>query len=708
LERERQILAGLTHPNIARLLDGGTDERGRPYIVMEHVEGRPLDVFCDETGADLPRRLDLVGVVADAVEYAHRNLVVHRDLKPSNILVTDDGQVKLLDFGIAKLLSPPESDEGRTPPTRTLFRAFTPEYASPEQLLGGRITTSTDVYQLGILLYELLAGRRPFSLAGASPAEMERAICEAEPPPPSVTAARQQRTVPGLEDPPTLRRRLRGDLDTIILKAMATEPERRYASVGELRDDLLRFRQGVPVRARNPTTLYRTAKFIRRHYTGVAAAAGLAALLAGYVVTVTVQSRRLVAEAAKTEQVTQILAGLFTAANPGVSQGDEPTASDLLEAGARRVAELQGQPDVQAELMTLLGEVYGTLGQFDRAADLLQPALELRRRELRSSDPELARTAHLLAQMRHIQGRLDEAEALMREALDIRRRELGERSGWVGITLDDLGDLLHTRGELVEAETVLRRALAIEGAAGFSTATAERHLANVHRDRGASDAAEALYRRSLAATEARFGAVDPIASLTRSELAFLLAETGRHDEAEALLLQNFSIYETLYPDGHAMVGTTFRNLGILRLREGRPEEALESFERALSIYTETLGEESSMIPRTRRYMAEALLVRREPQAAAKEALQAIGGLRERGLSRHPALVDALEILALSELELAHSAEAVDLLTEALALRQQLSVAADPRLQITRARLAAAVARSAAPGGDPPVLLSTVR
>jgi eukaryotic-like serine/threonine-protein kinase len=344
-QQERRILAGLTHPNIARLLDGGSDEWGRPYIVMEYIDGRPLDVFCDASGADIQRRLELVLVVAGAVEYAHRNLVIHRDLKPSNILVTDDGHVKLLDFGIAKLLVPPESGDVGAPATRTLLRALTPEYASPEQVRGERMTTSSDIYQLGGLLYELLSGARPVSLAGASIAELERAICRGEPPPPSRMVARERRTPPGLEDPLTHQRRLRGDLDTIVLKAIATEPEHRYATVGALREDLLRFRQGVPIHARTPTPLYRTAKFVRRNRAGVAAAMALAGVMAIYLVTVTVQSRRIVAEAAKAEQVKEMLVSLFTAANPAVSQGRDPTASDLLDMGARRVAELQGQPD---------------------------------------------------------------------------------------------------------------------------------------------------------------------------------------------------------------------------------------------------------------------------------------------------------------------------------------------------------------------------
>lgn len=684
-ERERRILAGLAHPHIARLLDGGSDAAGRPYIVMEYVEGRPLDQYCNETGADLDRRLELIGVVADAVEYAHRNLVVHRDLKPSNILVTADGQVKLLDFGIAKLISPADPTGGE-PATRTLLRVLTPEYASPEQVRGERITTATDVYQLGVLLYELVTGTRPFERAGDGFGELERSICEGTAPLPSTAAGRRHEVLDGLEHPTARRRRVRGDVDAIILKAMAPQPERRYATVGELRDDIRRFRSGAPVRARTPTPWYRGAKFVRRHRPGVAMAVLLAALIAGYITTMTVQSRRVLAEAAKTQQVKDILASLFTAANPGVSHGREPTASELLEAGARRVAELEGQPEVQAELMALLGEVYGTLGRYPEAAALLEPALELRRRHLRPLDPELARTAQQLGTIRHFEGRLTEAESLLREALDIRRRSLGEQHGLVGITLEELGDLLHTRGELVEAEDVLQQAIGIQRQAGYFAVSAERYLGNVYRDRGASAASETLYRRSLRATEARFGVVDPIASLTRSELALLLAETGRPQEADSLLDANFRIYGLLYPDGHAMVGTTYRNRGVLRLRQGRTSEALVLLDSAMSVYSRTLGAESSMTARALRYRAEALLLAGQPAAAERVAADAAERLNRRGLPGHPAVADALEVQALARLQLGQAREAAALLADVLERRTRLSVPEDPRLAITRAHL----------------------
>jgi serine/threonine protein kinase len=370
--QERQILATLDHPAIARLLDGGVDGRGRPYLVMEHVEGRPIDRHCEENHLSVDRRLDLFTRVAEAVFYAHRNLVVHRDLKPSNIFVTDagleGGQVKLLDFGIAKLLDPALAGPYAAAATRTVARVMTPEYASPEQVRGEPVTTASDVYQLGLLLFELLTGERACRLKNATFGEAERAIC-GEPPrrPSSVVAG-------------PLARRLRGDLDAIVEKALRKEPGLRYPSPGPLIDDLERHRSGRPVRARQGTFGYRARKFVSRHRFGLAAAALLALLLAGSAVTATLQARRIAREAATAERVKEILVSLFSSANPSVSRGEALTARELLDHGAARVTtELDGEPAVQAELMTVLGNVYNTRGLYDEAVPLLEESLALRR-----------------------------------------------------------------------------------------------------------------------------------------------------------------------------------------------------------------------------------------------------------------------------------------------------------------------------------------
>jgi eukaryotic-like serine/threonine-protein kinase len=688
-EQERQILAALNHPHIARLLDGGTDRRGCPYIVMEYVEGRPIDDFCRDFALSLERRLDLFDTVAATVEYAHRHLVVHRDLKPSNILVTDDGQIKLLDFGIAKLLEPDGASGLATPPTRTLVRPLTPEYASPEQVRGERITTASDVYQLGTLLYELLTERRPFTFDAANVSQIQRTICEQEPERPSAAVAAAEHNGAA--------RLLEGDLDNIVLKSLEKQPDRRYMAVGELREDLRRFRRGLPVYARTATLRYRAVKFVRRHRASVLAGVVLLVLLAGYAVTVTVHARRIAAEAARTARVRDFVGGLFTLASPSVTGSDAASLSALLDAGAERVAtELENEPDLQAELMTVLGQVYGMLGRYDAAVDQLGPALSMRRRLRGISAEEVAQTAFNLGNALHFQGRYSEAEELLREVVDTRRRVLGDQSPGLAVALNELGDLLHTRGALVEAEEVLQRALAIHlslnDAHGAVGAVTRRNLANVLRDRGAPQDAEPLYRHALDTVQARFGASDPLAALNRSELALLLAETGRRDEAEALLKENLATYTLLYPQGHPMEGTTFRNLGVLRLREHRLPEASEAFERALENYRRTLSADHALIARVQRYQAEVALASGDATAAAAIAEEALERLGRGGVPDHPAAADALETLGLARLARGRSSEAVDLLTRSLAVRTKSSVPSDPRLAVTRRHLERAGSR----------------
>jgi non-specific serine/threonine protein kinase/serine/threonine-protein kinase len=305
---ERQILADLNHPNVARLLDGGTTGDGRPYFVMEYVEGRSLKKYCDDERLSIKERLRLFLKVCSAVSYAHRNLIVHRDLKPSNILVTEDGEPKLLDFGIAKVLSPSASGQEKT---ATSVRAMTPEYASPEQVRGQTVTTATDIYSLGVILYELLTGQRPYSFEGRSQAEVAKIITEREPEKPSTAVSHAEETgggtaeeVSSLRDtkPSELRRRLRGDLDNIVLKAMRKEPERRYSSVEQFSEDIARHLEGLPVGARKDTFTYRASKFVKRNRVGVAAAAITLLTLVGGIVATAWEAHTARAERARAEQ----------------------------------------------------------------------------------------------------------------------------------------------------------------------------------------------------------------------------------------------------------------------------------------------------------------------------------------------------------------------------------------------------------------------
>ncbi|MEM6646876.1 MAG: serine/threonine-protein kinase, partial [Bacteroidota bacterium] len=432
---ERQILARLQHPHIARLLDGGVTERGQSYLVMEYVAGEPIDAYCDARQLSIDDRLALFGDVCKAVLYAHSQLVIHRDLKPSNILVTPDGQVKLLDFGVAKLLDD-EADglmltQGAAP--------MTPAYASPEQVRGEPVGTSTDIYSLGVVLYELLAGHRPYLLNERSAADVARVICHEQPVRPSTairTRAADATATASLSEarrtaPERLQRRLHGDLDMISLMALRKEPSRRYASVEALADDVQRHLAGLPVRAQRDTLRYRAGKFVRRHRLGVAVSI-LIPLLMGFYTVQLVQERnraeaeraRATLEAEKAQTVSSFLEALFSASNPfsdrqdQAARGPDVTALELLERGASQVeADLAHQPEVQVRMMLVLGNAFQGLGAYGDAEAQLKRALERSRANAEAAPMQIVESATELASLYWELGRYDASEALHKESV---------------------------------------------------------------------------------------------------------------------------------------------------------------------------------------------------------------------------------------------------------------------------------------------------
>jgi len=387
---ERQILQRLTHPAIVTILDGGATEDGRPFLVMPYVSGEPVTAYCDRSGLDLPARVRLIKQMAETVQYAHSRLVVHRDLKPSNILVSDDGSVRLLDFGIAKLLDS-ESDSG--PFTRSLIRLLTPAYAAPEQVRGDQVTTATDVYALGVLAFELLAGRPLVQRDGRPLSEVERSVLEDLPPVPSTVCTQAWRS------------KLRGDLDRIVLMALRKEPERRYASAGAFAEDLERYLAGLPVRAERDTAWYRLRKFTARNKTLVSLGSAIAVLLVVLAVSSTMQMQRVARERDRAERekavadsVAGLLARLFDKANPSVDPGgDTIRVRDVLAEGARRVDSLTTAPGVQARLWRTLATMQLSRGRHAEAVELYQRAYDQMMRIPNSDSGDVARTAHELA-----------------------------------------------------------------------------------------------------------------------------------------------------------------------------------------------------------------------------------------------------------------------------------------------------------------------
>lgn len=583
---ERQILARLEHPNIARLYDGGSTDDGRPYLVMELVEGLPVDRYCDHHRLTIDQRLALFQKICAAVQYAHQSLLVHRDLKPGNILVTAEGEPKLLDFGIAKQLAPGADDTLLK--TRTGLQLLTPRYASPEQLGGHGITTASDVYSLGVLLYELLAGRSPYQAAADLPYQIERAICEQEPERPSLALFRPGR--PGLQEialarrmrPQALAGRLHGDLDNIVLMALRKEPRRRYGSAAALARDLENHLQDLPVTARPDTLRYRSRKFVRRHRTAVAATAAVVLLVAGSVASLIAQRRQLAQERDKARYALSFLVDTFKKADPYQARGEKLTAREILDQGADRIArELSAQPDVQAAVMDAIGEVDLGLGRSDAAEPLLTRSLTLRRRVFGPDSLEVAESLEHLATLRSERSDFAGAASNLRQALAIRRRRQGDGHLAMAVTLNRLGETLIDQGVSSEAapgiEALHREALAIarrvEGPEGLTVAETLLALSYFQRAQGRYTEAESLFREGLAIERKALGDRDPRLWRDWSRLGDTLSEAGKLQEAEAVFRQCLNVQRKILGREHPDVASTQTGLAVVIHLQGRYTEA---------------------------------------------------------------------------------------------------------------------------------------
>jgi eukaryotic-like serine/threonine-protein kinase len=591
---ERQILANLNHPNIARLLDGGMTADGVPYLVMEYVEGVPITTHCAQNHLSVDGRLELFRMVCGAVEYAHKNLVIHRDIKPANILVTPEGVPKLLDFGIAKLL---DSRSGDVKLTQTSERFLTPEHASPEQIRGEPVTTATDVYALGVLLYELLAGRRPFQMAAKSPLEVAQIICEQTPELPSRVVA-----LAAVENAPEISRQLRGDLDHIALMAMRKEPSRRYSSVGALSGDLQAYLTGYSVQARTDTWHYRAAKFLRRHT--VAVPLGILALLAviGFSTGMGLLARRAdrqrkIADRQRlaAQQESEFLASIFNAASPVVAQGKPVMARDLLDQGTKRIdSELAATPDVQATMLHNMGEAYGELGLYDQAQPVLERAYNLRKKLFRSPNIDIAKSADVLGTVIRLQGRYAIADPLFHEALQNAQGAPGDNRVAIAHFLSDLGECLYMESKDAEAESLLRQSLALDPNPDAIRGNTSNYLSLVLLRKEDLAEAEQLSEQSIEVFRQSEGPESPSIAIARHNLAAVLREMGNLSAAETAERQNLDFWRRTNP-GHSDVAYAMNNLGLILLMKGDWKQAAPFLQEALSIRRKQLGEKHPLV-----------------------------------------------------------------------------------------------------------------
>lgn len=699
---ERRMLASLDHPNIARVLDGGEIAPGLPFVVMEYVDGLPLPDYCAAHSLTIHGRLRLFRKVCAAVEYAHQHLIVHRDLKPGNILVTAAGEPKLLDFGIAKLLEPEFAAADDAAPTR--LRAMTPEYASPEQVRGTPAGTTSDIYSLGVLLYELLTGERPYAIRSTDATAIEKAVCESDPPPPGAVRAE-----------------LKGDVENIVLMAMRKEPARRYPSAGRFSEDIGRYLDGYPVTARRDTWKYRATKFVGRNRWPVAAGAVLGLVLAASILQIAqarsladAEAARARREAATAREVTDFLVRSFAAADPWRSAGEKVTAAQILQSSQKRIAtELAAQPAVRANLLESIGLAYRGLGLFQRSREVLEESLAVRRRLFGDRHPDVAKSLTELAQTVDELGEPAQVRELTEQALraagdawtpgDLRRLDTEERRGLVILALGDhpaaekaLLEMLEKRrryhgvdhqdypaallstglvydrkGEYARAEPYYREAYEIRrrqvGEEHPDVARAINNLAMTRFNLGQPAEGEKLWRRALEIQKKTLGENHPEVAISLNNLGYALSNRGKLVEALDLYRQVIAIHRRIGREEHPWVAMTYNNIGIAHRDRGDWKAAAEAYRQSLALNYRLYGQEHPEIANVTSNLAIALTEGgrwREAEELQRKALamkrKVVPGSVQLALS-----MDSLSVILLRLGRPGDLAEAAGLAAEAL-------------------------------------------
>ena len=699
--REGTVLAKLTHPHIARLVDAGVSRAGQPYLVLEYVDGQHIDRYCDDQRLGVEERIRLFLDVQAAVAHAHANLIVHRDLKPSNVLVAPGGQVKLLDFGIAKLLG---DDEAMSMLTREGGVALTPKYAAPEQVTGGAITTATDVYTLGVLLFELLTGQHPTGLGAGSPIEFVKAITVGKTVRLSAAALGEdagnaaQRAEQRATTPDRLHRLLRGDLETIVAKALKSNPAERYASVAEFSEDLRRYLDHQPITARPDSLRYRAAKFAQRHWrplaAGVATMAVLVAVVVFYTMRLQAERDRARYEADRATRISALLTDLLRGADPyRTPDKTEPTVQSLLDRGvASATTELADRPDLQTEMFALIGRTYERMGRFDKALPLLQQAVATGRRALGSADARLASSINNLGVLHRKLGQPAQAEPLLREAVAMRRQVLGPRHADVAITLVELSRALVDQGQALEAESASREALAIRkevfGDNHRETATSKSDLGQLLQRRGDLAGAEILLRENLATVLHVLGPDHPNTGASMGNMANLLIAQGDHGAAEALARQGLAIDRRVFGADHEESAASLSTLGLAVELQGRLDEAERMFGECVRIARDRLPAGHPRLASYEVHLARVQIAR--GQGAATEApLRRVLGLRTASLRADDWRIgEAQSLLGAALVGRGHDSEAESLMRAADRLLKPIPGMQGRERAANRARLAA--------------------
>jgi tetratricopeptide (TPR) repeat protein len=690
-ETERQALAVMDHPSIAKVYDAGTTELGRPYLVMELVHGAPITEYCDRHRLSTLQRLDLFVAVCEAIQHAHQKGVIHRDLKPSNILVTQldaKPMVKVIDFGIAKTMGRRFTEQTLvTEPYRLMG---TPLYMSPEQMAGSDTDTRADVYALGVMLYQLTTGSLPLdpALLPQDPVAFAALLTASEPARPSArysSLGDERRSIAALRntDPASLRSALKGDLDAIVMKAVDKDRTRRYSTVAGLGQDVERYVNHEPVTAAAPSAYYLARKFIRRHKAGVTAGAVVAvALIVGLVLATygMVRAQRAeqaaASEAEAARQVSQFMVELFRIADPNEATAGQVTAKELLDRGAERiVAELADQPLIQARLMHTIGGVYVNLALYEPAERMLERAVAVTTAVRGPDHPEVAQSLNSLGALHVRQGRYAAADSAWRRALAIREHTLAPHDSALAESYSNLGVLYAMQGRLADAVPLFEQSLHIWervlGPEHPNLAAGLNNLAIVYRSQGQYADAERAYRRALEIREREFGTQHLAITQVLNNLADLYADQGKYDEAAALFQRSLSIREaTLEPD-HPDIATSLQNLALLHFRRGNYAEAEPLFRRALAIRETALGQDHPQVATALNNLA-VLHLEVGRYARAEPLMLRSLAIREQALGpTHPETALSLHNLARLRALQGRQAEAESLYHRALAVRESV-------------------------------------
>ncbi len=598
-QQERQILARLNHPNIANLLDGGFTADGLPYLVMEYVDGSPLHVFIDRYQPNLDRRLSLFLQICEAVNYAHRHLVVHRDLKPGNIFVDTDERIRLLDFGIAKVFDDELTDSSQTLIPEGMI-PYTPQYASPEQIKNEHITTVSDVYSLGVILYEMISGQLPYMIRNSKIRNLQSVVLNEIPAKPSIRVPGNDRR----NKVPYSARQLKGDLDNICLKALKKEPSLRYESIEQLKNDIIRYRSGLPVSAINDSWRYRTSKFIKRHRLIVGISVLFIIILTSltYVYTVQLKEKSLHAqkEKRKSDQVAGFLTKLFDAAGPQSVKGKEATIVDILKSGAEKIEkDLMEQPEIQAQMFGIIGDVYRRIGLYNKAIDFENKALEKTITLYGMQSEQAARRFYMLGVLFEELNDAKKASRFFNEAKNLAQFIKIKPKIFKADIITGEADLSYQLGQFTKSDSLYRTAyrLYVEGedSESVNVANTLNGLASTARRLGRYEDSEKLYLKTLAMRKKILGEDHADVAHTLNHLARLLSTVHRFKEAEIYARQGLAIRLAIYGENHAEVVASMANLANILRSLGELKKSEKYYRKVLPVLKGLFGEKHPYI-----------------------------------------------------------------------------------------------------------------